>query len=152
MNKPKWKYKQVKAHKTSVSRNTSIKQCLIQYQTQNSKCNLTSDSKSEHSPFPFLQICQEIMRSLYRTTILGGILKYWLQTEPGFQDPLAMHFIVNNSSNSVSKHYNPRGNILFQYKQTNKLVFPCEFSWYWAAKVTLFLLPSNEIQNSMLPI
>lgn len=35
-----------------MGRNTRRKQCLIQYQTQKSKCNLNSNSKSEHSPFP----------------------------------------------------------------------------------------------------
>lgn len=56
-----------------------------------SKCNL--NSKTRHSSSLSLQMCQKVMRCLYRTT-LGGILKYWLQTLPRFQDPCILLLVI----------------------------------------------------------
>lgn len=86
--KSKRERQQLKAYKRR-------KQCLIQYQTQKSKC-LSSSSKA---PSPDLRVCQKVMRSLWRTS-QGGIQKYWMWIESGFQESLAKYFTVNNTCNS----------------------------------------------------
>lgn len=104
-----------------------------------SKRHLNNNSKTRRSSYSFLQMCQKATRCLYRTT-LGGILKYWLQTEPGFQDPLAMHSIVRSSSNDVSQHCNQRAILLPQHKKKKKkeLAFPYKISLVLSSKKSLY--------------